>query len=106
MMAIEGIGRLSALDDVIASLDAFASSDTPHPVDKPTPPVATCPVGSAHLPVPPDWGHNFQPSAHAPPSPVPPTAPSPYMVHGLRVDTAHAGKPGGRIKTPCSLDPA
>jgi hypothetical protein len=107
MTAIEGIGaRLSALDDVIASSDTFASSDTPHPVDKPTPPVATCPVGSAHLPIPPDWGHNFQPSVRAPPSTVPPTAPSPSMVHGLSVDTAHAGEPGGRIKTPRSLDPA
>jgi hypothetical protein len=79
MTAIEGIGaHLLALDDVIASSDAFASSDASHPVDTPTLPVATRPAGSVHLPVPPDWGHNFQPSANAPPSPVPPTAPSPY----------------------------
>ena len=108
--AIEGIGaRLSALDDVIASSDAFASSDASHPVDKPThtpPPVATCPAGSVHLPVPHDWGCNFQPSAPAPPPPAPPTAPSPHMVSSLRVYTAHAGAPGGKIKTPRSIDPA
>jgi hypothetical protein len=98
MTAIAGIGtRVSALDDVIAS------SAEHTPVTAPPP---TRPAGSVHLPVPPDWGHNFQPSAHTPPSPVPPTAPSPSLVHGLRVDTAHAGKPGGRIKTPRSLDPA
>ncbi len=28
------------------------------------------------------------------------------MVHGFRVDTAHAGVPGGRIRTPRSIDPA
>jgi hypothetical protein len=28
------------------------------------------------------------------------------MVSGLRVNTAHAGDPGGRIKTPRSIDPA
>ena len=28
------------------------------------------------------------------------------MVHGLRVETAHTGVPGGRIKTPRSFDPA
>ncbi len=110
MMAIEGIGaRLSALDDVIASSDAFASSDASHLVDKPThtpPPVATRPAGSVHLPIPSTWGHNLQPSAPAPPPPAPPTAPSPSMVYGLRVDMAHAGAPGGKIKTPCSLDPA
>ena len=104
MTAIEGIGaRLSALDDVIAS------SDASHPVDNHThlpPPVATCPAGSVHLPVPSTWGHNFQPSAPAPPPPVPPLAPSPSMVYGLRVDTAHTGIPGGRIKTPRSIDPA
>jgi hypothetical protein len=106
MTAIAGIGtRVSALDDVIASSAAHT------PVTAPPP---TRPAGSVHLPVPPDWGHNFQPSAHTPPSPVPPTppspvpptAPSPSLVHGLRVDTAHAGEPGGRIKTPRSLDPA
>jgi hypothetical protein len=57
MTTIEGIGaRLSALDDVIAS------SDASHPIDDPTPtppPVATCPAGSVHLPVPSTWGHNF-----------------------------------------------
>ena len=107
MTAIEGIrARLSALDDVIASSDAFASSDASYPVDKPTPPVATCPAGSVHLPFPPDWRHNFLPSAHAPPPPVPTPAPSPSMAYGLRVDTAHACKPGGRIKTPRSIDPA
>ena len=87
MTVIEGIGaRLSVLDDVIASSDAFASSDASHPVNKPTPPVATRPAGSVHLPVPPDWGHNFQPSAHAPPPPVPTPAPSPSMAYGLRQD--------------------
>jgi hypothetical protein len=110
MTAIEGISeRLSALDDVIASSDVFASSDASHLVDKPThtpPPVATRPAGSVHLPVPHDWGCNFQPSAPAPPPPAPPTAPSPHMVSGLRVDTAHAGAPGGKIKTPRSIDPA
>ena len=110
MTAIEGIGaRLSILDDVIASSDAFASSDASHPVDNPThtpPPVATRPVGSVHLPVPSTWGHNFQPSALAPQPPAPPPTPSPSMVYGLRVDTAHAGVPGGRIKTPRSIDPA
>jgi hypothetical protein len=100
MTAIDGIDAcLSVLNDTIAS------SDASHPVNKPTPPVATRLAGSVHLPIPPDWGHNFQPSAYAPPSPVPPTAPSPSMVQGLRVDMAHAGKPGGRIKTPLSLDP-
>jgi hypothetical protein len=104
MTAIEGIGaRLSALDDMLAS------SDASHPVDKPThtpPPVATRPASSIHLPVPHDWGCNFQPSAPAPPPPAPSTAPSPHLVSGLRVDTAHAGEPGGRIKTPRSIDPA
>ena len=107
MTAIEGIGaRLSVLDDVIASSDAFASSDASHPIENPThtpPPVATCHAGSARLPIPSTWGHNFQP---APPPPAPLPAPSPSMVYGLRVDTAHAGAPGGKIKTPCSLDPA
>ena len=110
MTAIEGIGaRLSALDDVIASSDAFASSDASHPVNTPThppPPVATRPASSVHLPVPHDWGCNFQPSAPAPPPPAFSNAPSPLMVPGLRVDTAHAGEPGGRIKTPRSIDPA
>jgi hypothetical protein len=104
MKAIEDIGaRLSALDDV------FASSAVPHPVANHTPtppPVATRPTGSVHLPVPSTWGHNFQPSCPAPPPPAPPPPPSPSMVHGLRVDTAHAGVPGGRIKTPHSIDPA
>ena len=35
------------------------------------------------------------------------TSSSPFsLVYGLRVDTAHAGVPGGRIETPCSIDPA
>ena len=107
MTAIEGIGaRLSVLDDAIASSDTFASSDASHPIENPThtpPPVATCHAGSARLPIPSTWGHNFQP---APPPPAPLPAPSPSMVYGLRVDTAHAGAPGGKIKTPCSLYPA
>ena len=110
MTAIEGIGaRLSVLDDVIASSDVFASSDASHPVDHhihTPPPVATHPAGLVHLPVPSTWGHNFQPSAPAPPTPAPPTAPFHSSAFGLRVDTAHAGAPGGKIKTPRSLDPA
>ena len=105
MTGIEDIGaRLSALDDV------FASSVVPRPVANHTtpmpPPVATRPTGSVHLPVPSTWGHNLQPSPPAPPPPAPPPPPSPSMVHGLCVDTAHAGIPGGRIKTPRSIDPA
>jgi hypothetical protein len=100
MTAIEGIGAcLLALDDVIASSDASL------PAVKPTH-TPTRPACSVHLPVPHDWGCNFQPSAPAPPPPVPSTAPSPLMVSGLRVNTAHAGDPGGRIKTPRSIDPA
>ncbi len=104
MMAIEDIGaRHSALDDVIASSDASKPVKPP-----PLTPllVAARPAGSVHLPVPSNWGHNFQPSAPAPQPPAPPPAPSPFMVYGLSVDTAHAGVPGGRIKTPCSFDPA
>jgi hypothetical protein len=104
MTAIEGIGtRVSALDDAIASSAVHTPVATPPPMP---PSVAVRPAGSVHLPVPTDWGHNFQPSAPAPPPPAPPTAPFPAPVSGLRVDTAHAGEPGGRIKTPRSLDPA
>ena len=72
----------------------------------PTPlPVAARPAGSVHFPVPSNWGYNFH-SAPAPQPPAPPPAPSPSMVYGLSVDTAHAGVPGGRIKTPRSIDPA
>jgi hypothetical protein len=110
MTAIEGIGaRLSVLDDVIASSDVFASSDASHPVDHHIhmpPPVTTRRAGSVHLPVPSTWGHNFQPLAPAPPTPAPPTAPFHSSAFGLRVETAHAGAPGGKIKTPRSLDPA
>jgi len=99
MRAIEHIGtRVSALDDAIAASEAPTPIAAPPPTP---PPVAVRPAGSVHLPVPTDWGHNFQPSAPAPP---PPTFPSPAP--GLRVDTAHSGAPGGRIKTPRSLDPA
>jgi hypothetical protein len=104
MTVIEDIGAcLSALDDV------FASSAVPCPITNHTPmppPVATRPTSSVHVPVPSTWGHNFQPSPPAPPPPAPPPPPSPSMVHGLCVDTAHAGVPGGRIKTPRSIDPA
>jgi hypothetical protein len=104
MTAIEDIGaRLSALDDV------FASSAVPHSVANHTPtppPVATRPTSSVHLPVLSTWGHNFKPSPPAPPPHAPPPPPSPSMVHDLHVDTAHTGIPGGRIKTPCSIDPA
>jgi len=79
MTAIEGIGtRLSALDDMIATSDASAACPSPVDVSPPvtTPsPVAPCPVGSAHMPIPPTWGHGFHPSAPAP-------APPPSMVHG------------------------
>ena len=99
MRAIEHIGtRASALDDAIAASEVPTPIAAPHPTP---PPVAVRSVGSIHLPVPTDWGHNFQPSAPAPP---PPPFPSPAP--GLRVDTAHSGAPGGRIKTPRSLDPA
>ncbi len=107
MTVIEGIGaRLRVLDDIIASSDT--SPARPHPVDvrpptpapPPVPPhVPPRPVGSPHMPIPPTWGHGFQPSAPAPP-------PTPPIVHGLSVDTATANVPGGRIKTPCFTDQA
>jgi len=88
MRAIEHIGTcVSALDD------AIAASEVPTPIAAPphTPlPVAVHPAGPVHLPIPTDWGHNFQPSAPAPP---PPPFPSPAS--GLRVDMAHSGAPGG-----------
>ena len=99
MGAIEQIGtRVSALDDAIAASEVPTPIAPPHP---PPPPVAVRPLGSVHLPVPTTWGHNFLPSAPAPP---PPPFSSPAS--GLRVDTAHSGAPGGRIKTPRFLDPA
>ena len=98
MMAIEDIGmRISALDDVIASSEAHTPVDAPPPT---TPPVAVRPAGLVHLPVPTDWGHNLYPTDPQPPAPLHSLASS------LRVDTAHAGAPGGKIKTPRSLDPA
>jgi hypothetical protein len=72
MRAIEHIGtRVSALDDAIAASEAPAPIAIPPPTP---PPVAVRPAGLVHLPVPTDWGHNFQPLAPAPP---PPTFPSP-----------------------------
>ena len=98
MLAIEGIGsRVSALDDAIASSEVHTPVAAPPPTP---PPVAVRPAGSVHLPVPTDWGHNFYPTAPQPPDPIHSPA------SGLRVDTAHADAPGGRIKTPCSLNPA
>ena len=88
MRAIEHIGtRVSALDDAIATSEVHTPFAAPPPTP---PPVAVHPAGSVHLPVPTDWGHNFQPSAPAPP---PPPFPSPAS--GLKVDTAHSGAPGG-----------
>ena len=98
MRAIEHIGtRVSALDDAIAASEAPTPIAAPPPTP---PPVAVRPAGSVHLPVPTDWGHNFYP-----------TGPQPHAslhsaASGLRVDTAHAGAPDGKIKTPRSLDPA
>ena len=81
MMAIEGIGaRVSALNDAIASSEVHTPVAAPPPTP---PPVAVRPAGSVHLPVPNDWGHNFQPSAPAPPPPVPPTAPFPSPASSL-----------------------
>jgi hypothetical protein len=51
------------------------------------------------MPVLPTWGHGFHSSAPAP-------LPSASMAHNLRVDTAPANIPGGRIKTSRSIDPA
>ena len=107
MTAIKELGaRISALDDV------FASSAVTRPVANHTPtppPAATRAPGSVHMPVPGNWGHNFEPSPPTAPSPAPPPPPpppSPSLVHGLCVDTAYAGVPGGTIKTPRSFDPA
>jgi hypothetical protein len=98
MLAIEDIGtRVSALDDAIASSEAHTPVAAPPPLP---PPVAVRPAGSVHLPVPTGWGHNFYPTGPQPPAPLHSLASS------LRVDTAHADAPGGRIKTPRSLDPA
>jgi hypothetical protein len=56
-------------------------------------PAEPCLDGPSRMPVPLTWGHGFHPSAPAP-------LPSASMDHGLRVDTATANVPGGRIKTP------
>jgi hypothetical protein len=111
MTAIEGIGmRISALDDLLAPSDASAAAPSPDEVSPPAllpSRVAPRSAGSAHMPVPPTWGHGSHPSAPAPApahsAPAPAPAPLPC---GLRVDTAPADVPGGRIKTPCSTDPA
>jgi hypothetical protein len=58
-----------------------------------------CLDGSCRMPVLPTWGHGFHLSAPAP-------LPSASMAHGLRVETAPADIPGGRIKTPRSTNPA
>ena len=117
MRAIEHIGtRVSALDGVIASSPVHTPVDAPPPMPPPVavhpagsavdtppptpPPAAVHLAGSVHLPVPTDWGHNFYPTGPQPPAPLHSPA------SGLRVDTAHAGAPGGKIKTPRSLDPA
>ena len=98
MTAIEDIGTcISALDGVIASSAVHTPVDAPPPTP---PPAAVRPAISVHLPVPTDWGHNFYPTGPQPPAPLHSAA------SGLRVDTAHAGAPGGKIKTPRSLDPA
>jgi len=101
MTAIADIGtRISALDGVIASSTVHTPVNAPPPSPPTPPPVAVRPAGSVHLPVPTDWGHNFYPTGPQPPAPLHSPA------SGLRVDTAHAGAPGGKIKTPPSLDPA
>ena len=67
MTAIEGIGTcLSALNDIIALSDASPARPSPDDVSPPMttpPPVAPHPAGSAHMPIPPTWGHGFHPSA-------------------------------------------
>jgi len=101
MTAIADIGtRISALDGVIASSTVHTPVEAPPPSPPTPPPVAVCLAGLVHLPVPTDWGHNFYPSGPQPPAPLHSPA------SGLRVDTAHAGAPGGKIKTPRSFDPA
>ncbi len=117
MAAIKDIGmHLSILNDFIASADAspmrpssadiqppavgasvpgsspVARGPSPCPTST-SPPAAPCSDGPSHMPFPPTWGHGFHPSAPAP-------SPSASMAHGLRVDTATADIPGGRIKTP------
>ena len=100
MTAITDLGRrISALDDVVASSAVTCPVANPPPTP---PPAATRAPGSGNMPVPGNWGCNFKPS----PPPAPPTPSSPSMVHSLRVETAHTGVPGGRIKTPRSFDPA
>ena len=104
MTAIEGIDqRLSVLDDLIATSDASTASPSPVEVSSPGPtptPSRAAPrsASAAYMPVPPTWGHGFQPSVTAP-APVPPPS-------GLRVDTSSLPILGGKIKTPRSTDPA
>jgi hypothetical protein len=104
MTAIKGIDqRLSVLDELIATSDASAESlrpdAVPSPGPTPAPPRADPrPAGAAYMPVPPTWGHGFQPSVTAP-APAPPPS-------GLRVDTSPLPILGGKIKTPRSTDPA
>jgi hypothetical protein len=102
--AIKGIDqRLSVLDELIATSDASAESLRPDAVTSPGPTPAPSradprPAGAAYMPVPPTWGHGFQPSVTAP-APAPPPS-------SLRVDTSSLPILGGKIKTPRSTDPA
>jgi hypothetical protein len=122
MTAIEDIStRISALDKIITSAAAFpmhpSLADVRSPmVDALVPgpsPVVRCPSppppstsprteprtdGSSCMPVLPTWGHGFHPSA---PWPLLSTFRDP----SLRVDTAPTDVPGGKIKTPQSIDP-
>jgi hypothetical protein len=117
MAAIKDVGtHLSILDNFIASADASPMHPSlvdvhPPPVGAlvpgsslvvrgPSPrptsmssPVEPCLDGPSRMPVLPSWGHRFHPSTPAP-------LPSASMDHDLRVDTATANVPGGRIKTP------
>jgi hypothetical protein len=122
MAAIEDIGmRISALDKIITLADASSMCPRLADVHSPTvdalapgpslvvrcpspcppstsPPAEPCMDGSSRMHVLPTWGHGFCPSA---PKPSLYTFQNP----GLRVDTAPTDVPGGKIKTPRSIDP-
>jgi hypothetical protein len=116
MTAIEDIGmHISGLDKIIASADAspmrpssadvrFPTVDVSAPGPSPvvrcpspcppstSPPTEPCTDGSFRMPVPPNWGHGFYPSAPEP-------SLSTFRDPSLRVDTAPTNVPGGKIKT-------
>ncbi len=122
MAAIEDIGtRISALNKVIASTDASPMRPSLADIRSPTvdalvpgpspvircpsprppstsPPTEPCMDGPSCMPVPPNRGHGFHPSAPEP-------SLSTFRDPGLRVDTAPTHVPGGKIKTPQSIDP-